>query len=187
MSYFADYWNGVSQTLQAVRDQESMIQGIAETILSAERVFVVGNGGSMSTAMHFAEDLLTAGVRALAISDPAYLTMAGNDYGFSHAFVPFIQNQVTERDVVVGISTSGNSSNVMNALIAHQGARIGLIGRANSVMRRYCQLFIELNVEETLRGTKLAEDAHLIICHAISEWCKVEVQRRAKTPALETA
>jgi len=104
----------------------SAIAKVAEVMSKAIRqggkIISFGNGGSMSDAMHFAEELSgkyrnsRKALPAIAISDPGYLTCVANDFGFNNSFSRFIEAIGKKEDIVLGISTSGNSQNVINAI-----------------------------------------------------------------------
>ncbi len=105
---------------------------IANSIKNGGKAISCGNGGSHCDAMHFAEEL-TGRFRdnrnplpAVAISDPGYITCVGNDFGFEHIFSRFVQGMANENDVLIAISTSGNSKNVIRAIeAAHaKGAKV---------------------------------------------------------------
>ena len=89
---------------------------------AGKKVISCGNGGSMCDAIHFAEELTgryrgnRPSIAAIAISDPGYLSCASNDYGYDYAFSRFIEGMGQEGDVLLGISTSGNSQNVVHAV-----------------------------------------------------------------------
>jgi D-sedoheptulose 7-phosphate isomerase len=97
----------------------------AETIISAlkdgKKVISAGNGGSMCDAIHFAEELTgrwrgdRKAIPAISISDPAHITCVGNDYGFEQIFSRYLQGVGNPGDVFFGISTSGNSKNILEA------------------------------------------------------------------------
>jgi D-sedoheptulose 7-phosphate isomerase len=88
---------------------------------SGGRVFACGNGGSMCDAIHFAEELSgryrddRKGLPAVAIADPGHLSCVGNDYGYEFVFSRYLQAHARQGDVLVGISTSGKSINVIKA------------------------------------------------------------------------
>lgn len=88
---------------------------------NGNKVITCGNGGSMCDAMHFAEELSgryrndRPSLPAISISDPSYITCTGNDYGFDQIFSRFIQGFGKKGDVLVAISTSGNSKNIVEA------------------------------------------------------------------------
>jgi len=93
----------------------------AEAIKNGGKAISCGNGGSMSDAMHFAEELTgrfrenRRGLAAIAISDPTHITCVGNDFGFDHIFSRYVEAVGQKGDVLLAISTSGNSPNVLNA------------------------------------------------------------------------
>lgn len=101
---------------------EAASQLMLEAIQNNRKIISCGNGGSMSDAMHFAEELTgryrdnRPSLPAIAISDSGYLTCAGNDYGYDFVFSRFVEGMGNSGDVLLGISTSGNSKNVINAV-----------------------------------------------------------------------
>ncbi len=108
-----------SEMLQNI-EQAAMI--MVEAIKNGGKIIACGNGGSMSDAMHFAEELTGKfreernPIPAIAVSDPAYITCVANDYGFSEIFSRFVQAHGTNNDVLLSISTSGNSENILRAV-----------------------------------------------------------------------
>jgi D-sedoheptulose 7-phosphate isomerase len=94
---------------------------IVDSVKKGGKVLSCGNGGSSCDAMHFAEELTGRyrenrdPIPAIAISDPSYLTCAANDYGYSQVFSRFLQGVGNTNDVLLAISTSGNSENVLKA------------------------------------------------------------------------
>lgn len=90
-------------------------------IKSGGKVISCGNGGSMSDAMHFAEEMTgrfrenRGPLAAIAISDPSHITCISNDYGYEFIFSRFVESIGGKNDVLLAISTSGNSQNVINA------------------------------------------------------------------------
>jgi len=88
------------------------------------RIFSCGNGGSMSDAMHFASELTgrykkdRIALPAIAISDPGHLSCVANDFGYEDVFARYLYGNATNRDIVLLLSTSGNSQNMLKALDA---------------------------------------------------------------------
>lgn len=115
-------------TLQRFIEQPSNARQIeqaatimAESLVNGHKIISCGNGGSMCDATHFAEEL-TGRFRknrkpypAIAVNDPAYLTCVGNDFSFDEVFSRFIEATGNKDDVLLAISTSGNSENVVRA------------------------------------------------------------------------
>lgn len=102
----------------AIADAGSLL---ANALGGGARVFSCGNGGSMCDSIHFAEELSgryrddRKGLPAIAIADPGHLTCVGNDYGYEFVFSRFLEAHARGGDVLVGISTSGKSPNVIKA------------------------------------------------------------------------
>lgn len=100
----------------------ALIMGTA--IKEDHKIISCGNGGSHCDAMHFAEELTgryrenRRSLPAIAISDPSYMSCTGNDYGFDQVFSRFVEGMGQAGDVLLGISTSGNSQNIINAVNA---------------------------------------------------------------------
>jgi len=103
---------------------ESAIEIMLHSIKSGGKIISCGNGGSMCDAMHFAEELSgryrqdRKALPAISISDPSHLSCVSNDYGYDFVFSRFIEGLGNPNDVLLGISTSGNSKNVMLAVEA---------------------------------------------------------------------
>lgn len=95
-----------------------------EAVKSGKKIISAGNGGSMCDAMHFAEELTgryrndRPAIAAISISDPSHMSCVGNDYGFDAVFSRFIEGVGQSGDVFLGISTSGNSKNILLGLEA---------------------------------------------------------------------
>ena len=106
---------------------------IAEAINANKKVISAGNGGSHCDAMHFAEELSgryrdnRRALPAIAISDPSHISCVGNDYGFEYIFSRFIEGLGNEGDVFLGISTSGNSGNIIRAVEAARAKNMKVI------------------------------------------------------------
>jgi D-sedoheptulose 7-phosphate isomerase len=151
---------------------------IAETLLDAhgheKTVFVFGNGGSASTASHMACDLGKGTVlpgkkrfRIICLSDNIPLMTAwANDTSYENVFSEQLDNLVREGDVVVGISGSGNSPNVLKALELarrRKAKTVGLTGFKGGKMKSLCDVCLIVPSDSMQR----IEDVHLIIEHAL--------------------
>lgn len=154
------------------------IEAVAERLRIARRdedlVLIAGNGGSASTADHFAVDLQrNAGkpLRAISLaSNPGLITAAGNDDGYEHSFAAQVRALGSERDVLLVISASGNSPNVLCALAeadAYGLDTIALVGfdGGNAKNADYV-----IHIESDNYG--VIEDAHLSLCHILTEMLK---------------
>jgi D-sedoheptulose 7-phosphate isomerase len=100
---------------------EKVADLMSEAIKNGKKIISCGNGGSHCDAMHFAEELSgryrenRRSLAAIAISDPSHISCVGNDYGFDYIYSRFIEGLGNAGDILLGISTSGNSKNIINA------------------------------------------------------------------------
>ncbi len=152
--------NEAEQLLNKIINQPAMINNInqaaslmAEAVKNNGKIISCGNGGSHCDAMHFAEEL-TGRYRddrppfpAIAISDPSHMSCVSNDYGFENIFSRFIDAMGQPNDVLLGITTSGNSPNIINAvksanrkgmttiiLSGNDGGRVSEISNVNIIV-----------------------------------------------------
>lgn len=106
---------------------------IVEAMQNGGKVISCGNGGSHCDAMHFAEELTgryresRPSLPAIAISDPSHLSCVSNDYGYEYVFSRFVEGLGQAQDVLLGISTSGNSANVIRAVEASKNKGMKVI------------------------------------------------------------
>jgi D-sedoheptulose 7-phosphate isomerase len=115
------------------------------------RIFSCGNGGSMCDAMHFAEELTgrfrkdRQAFAATAISDPSHISCVGNDYGYDEIFSRYLEAHARRGDVLVALSTSGSSRNVVRAVEActsKGGVSISLVGKLSSPLEAISDICI---------------------------------------------
>ena len=101
------------------------MKNLIQLIKQARFVFICGNGGSSATAEHLSNDLFSKGVKAICLnSNTAIMTMLANDYGYRYVFSVQLLNYANSEDLLITISCSGNSPNIVNALEA--GKVIGM-------------------------------------------------------------
>lgn len=173
----SDYIEGLRSCLDELSAQD--IEGIADIIFDAcnkgKQVFILGNGGSATTASHFARDLQIGTaiegkprVRATSLTDNiACVTSLANDIDYDSIFKEQLIGQVGEGDVVIGISASGNSPNVLRGIefARSQGAIIvGFIGFGGGKLQELSHKCIVLSS----RDYGQVEDVHLTLDHIIS-------------------
>lgn len=150
-------------------------EALAHSFKAGGRVYSCGNGGSMCDAMHFAEELTgrfrkdRPGLAAMAISDGAHLTCTGNDFGFDAVFSRFVEAHGKPGDVLLGISTSGKSSNVIKAIEAarqRQMTVIALTGKSGSPVGQLA------HIEICTPGGRFADrvqELHIKVIHTLIE------------------
>jgi D-sedoheptulose 7-phosphate isomerase len=152
---------------------EKAAQWMAESVKKGNKIISCGNGGSSCDAMHFAEELTgkyredRKAIAAISISDPGYLTCVGNDYGFDFAFSRFIEALGSKGDVLLAISTSGNSGNVIRAAntARMKGIKvIALTGKNGGKLGENCDL--EIRVPHFGYADRIQE-VHIKIIHAL--------------------
>ena len=127
------------------------IELMSASIKTGCKIISCGNGGSMCDAMHFAEELTgryrndRPAIPAISISDPSHITCVGNDYGFDQVFSRFVAGVGKSGDVLLAISTSGNSANVLGAahMAKEKGMKvIGLTGKDGGKLAPLCDIEI---------------------------------------------
>ena len=137
------------------------------------KVISCGNGGSMCDAMHFAEELSgryrddRKALPALSISDPSHLSCVGNDFGFDAVFSRYVEAVGRPGDVLLAISTSGNSANVIQAARAAKEAGmtvVGLTGKDGGALAAVCDA--EIRVPWTGYADRIQE-VHIKCIHAL--------------------
>lgn len=146
---------------------------MAEALKAGGKILSCGNGGSHCDAMHFAEELTgryrenRPAYAAMAISDASHISCVGNDYGFDYIFSRFIEAHGRQGDVLLAISTSGNSPNVLHAAKAarDQGMKvIALSGKDGGKLAALAD--IELRVPHRGYADRIQE-IHIKIIHTL--------------------
>ena len=183
--------NGYFSKLKSTIDEipmekvERIVQIIFDAYQNNKYVFIMGNGGSASTASHFACDLGKGTIcegkprfRVVSLNDNIPLiTALSNDFGYERVFVEQLMNLVNPEDLVISITASGNSPNILRAVeyAKRQGAKaIGLIGFGGGKLQEIVDEHI--TVSSTNYGQ--VEDVHLILSHAISQYFKTLIENQ---------
>jgi D-sedoheptulose 7-phosphate isomerase len=158
------------QNMQRIAQAASMM---AECLLNGGKIISCGNGGSHCDAMHFAEELSgryrgnRRALAAIAISDPSHISCVGNDYGYEFIFSRYIEGLGKPGDILLGISSSGNSRNIILAMEAakNQGMKtIGLTGKDGGQMAPLCD--IEIRAPKSDYADR-AQEIHIKVIHAL--------------------
>src|SRR2546427_6742554 len=187
--YFAE----VEQMLRSISQSnlQSVLLLLEEAYRNGRRIFIMGNGGSAATASHFALDLAKNTIipgaprlKAISLTDHVPLITAwSNDSSYEHIFAEQLANMIEPGDVAIGISTSGNSPNVINALnLAKQyrASTIGLLGASGGKIKGMVDAYVLVpgqNIEQE-------EDAHMILAHVITRHMREVVRTYAESLAL---
>jgi D-sedoheptulose 7-phosphate isomerase len=169
-----------SQVLEAFLGDPKCLAAVAEAgdrivqaLKAGGKVMSCGNGGSMCDAMHFAEELTgrfradRMPIAALSISDPSHLTCVANDHGFEQVFARYVQAHGRKGDVLLALSTSGNSPNVLLAAKAARAqglAIVGLTGNQGGSLAALCD--VEVRVPHSGYADRIQE-VHIKVVHAL--------------------
>jgi len=154
---------------------EKSIQIIINSLNNKKKIIIFGNGGSAADSQHIAAEMIgrfmleRKSIPAISLTtDSSILTSLSNDYSYDEVFSRQCESLVTSGDVVIGISTSGNSKNVENGLITSRkmGAiTIGLLGNDGGRIKNFVDISIVVNSVSTPR----IQEAHRTIYHIICE------------------
>lgn len=186
--FVGQYLGRLEEILASLNHDE--ISRFMDALLAARdrgsRIFFIGNGGSAATASHFANDV-GIGTRswqkpfqAIALTDNvAVMTAIGNDYGYDQIFTLQLKTLLKPDDVVVAISASGNSPNVLRAIeyANEKGAlTIGLTGFDGGELRKRAQLSVHVPSQKGEYGP--VEDVHMIFDHLSACWLRLVTEDR---------
>jgi len=172
------YLNYLKKTIDALSPESiaDFIQILFRARQEAAKIFFLGNGGSAATASHFANDIgygtrtWTPPFQAIALTDNvAVLTALANDYGYENIFTLQLKTLMNPGDVVVAISGSGNSPNILQAVRyanENKAVTVGLTGFDGGELRRICQKNIHVPTEKGEYGP--VEDIHMVLDHLVS-------------------
>lgn len=170
----------VKQKLLEDTDMLQRIRDVALTISSClgdgGKILFCGNGGSASDALHMASEFVgrfqkeRKAMAAIALNaDVAAVTAISNDYGYDMVFARAVEGLMCEKDILIGISTGGNSENVYNAILAAKslgGKTVALTGNSGGKIKEAADISLIVSSKCTAR----IQEAHIMIGHIICEW-----------------
>ena len=193
MESINSYFSELEQMLRAISlpDLERVLSLLEHVYRNGNRIFIMGNGGSAATASHFALDLAKNTImpgaprlKAISLTDHVPLITAwSNDTAYEHIFAEQLANMIEPGDAVIGISASGNSPNVINALLLagqYRAITIGLLGAKGGKIKEMVDAYVLApgqNIEQE-------EDAHMILAHVITRHMRDVVRSYAGTLTL---
>jgi D-sedoheptulose 7-phosphate isomerase len=186
LNTISTYFAGVEQMIRSISltHLEAIMRLLEYAYRKEHRIFIMGNGGSAATSSHFALDLakntVMPGVprlKVISLTDNVpSITAWSNDTAYEYVFAEQLANMIEPGDVSIGISTSGNSPNVINALqLTKQlgGVTIGLLGARGGRIKNMVDAYVLApgqNIEQE-------EDAHLILAHIITRHMRAVVHK----------
>ena len=176
--YFKTHINSFKLTFNNSVNQDiikTMIENITKCIKNGNKIIIAGNGGSAADSQHFAAEftgrykLERLGMAAIALNtDSSALTAIGNDYGFDRVFSRQIEALGKKDDIFIGISTSGNSQNIIKACSEAKKKGIltlGLLGKDGGLAKNCFNKAIIVKSNDSAR----IQEAHIFIIHVICE------------------
>lgn len=180
MEFIKNYISDSIETKRNILENEEILAQIKnvsliiiDSLKKGKKVLICGNGGSAADAQHIAAEFVSRfyfdrpGLPAIALTvDTSILTAIGNDYGYDKTFSRQVQANGNEGDVLIGISTSGNSPNVLNAILEAKTKgiiAIGLTGQKESEISKSANICIKVPSCETPK----IQESHIMIGHVI--------------------
>ncbi len=154
---------------------------MVDSVRKNHKIISCGNGGSMSDAMHFAEELtglfrdLRPAIPAISISDPSHITCTANDFGFENIFSRYVEAVGQAGDVLLAISTSGSSKNVLNAAIAARKKNmkvVALTGKDGGLLSSNCDIEIRAPFSKHSDRT---QEIHIKIIHCLIQYIESNI------------
>ena len=151
------------------------ISCLCDALKRHRHVFSCGNGGSMCDSMHFAEELTgrfrkdRPSLGAMAIADPSHLTCVANDYGYEHVFSRHLEGWGKEGDILLAISTSGNSPNIIEAVKTAKQKNmkvIGLLGKGGGKLSEMVDFPLIVPIT---KSTDRIQEVHIKLIHLFIE------------------
>lgn len=188
MKQIADHFGQALEALQKFNSPENFVliekagEIMVDALKNGGKIISCGNGGSMCDAMHFAEELSgryredRPGLAAVSVSDPSHITCVGNDYGFDFIFSRYVEAVGKSGDVLLGISTSGNSANVLKAIEAarKKGMKVvGLTGKDGGKMNGLCD--VEIRAPHMPYADR-AQEIHIKVIHSLIDYIEHALQ-----------
>lgn len=171
-----EYLNKLNQTISSLNNNDifTVVNVLLDAYEKNANIFVCGNGGSALTASHLACDLnkgvsfgLDKRFKVIPLTDNMGTVMAySNDVDYECIFVEQMKNFYTKGDIVIGISGSGNSANVLKAIEYannNAGISIGFTGYSGGKLKEMANYSINANINDM----QISEDIHMILCHLI--------------------
>ncbi|WP_413284949.1 D-sedoheptulose 7-phosphate isomerase [Vibrio sp. MA40-2] len=178
----ADVLNKFLSDDHNIQQIENAAKMIADSFKQGGKVLSCGNGGSHCDAMHFAEELTgryrenRPGYAGIAISDPSHISCVSNDFGYDHVFSRYVEAVGAKGDVLWGLSTSGNSSNILRAIEAAKAKgmkTIALTGKDGGKMAGCAD--IEIRVPHFGYADRIQE-IHIKIIHIVIQLIEKEME-----------
>ena len=181
-----DSSESIKKSIENIPEIIRIIESITKSLKKGNKIILFGNGGSAADAQHIAAELVgrfgydRKSLPAISLTtDTSVITSIGNDYSFEKIFSRQCESLVNKGDVVVGISTSGNSINVKNGLLVSKrnGAKtVGFLGRKGGHIKNIVDIPLVVNSNSTPR----IQEVHRTVAHIICEIVEKNISRRSR-------
>ena len=181
-----DSSESIKKSIDNIPEIISIIESITKSLKKGNKIILFGNGGSAADAQHIAAELVgrfgydRKSLPAISLTtDTSVITSIGNDYSFEKIFSRQCESLVNKGDVVVGISTSGNSINVKNGLLVskRKGAKtVGFLGHKDGHIKNIVDIPLIVNSNTTPR----IQEVHRTAAHIICEIVEKNISRRSR-------
>ena len=176
--------NEHKETIDMLSEHKETIRKVAEAIIECYKqhgkVILFGNGGSCSDSMHLATEFVSRyyfdrkSLPAIALTDNVSLTAIGNDYGYEDVFAKQVEGFVNKGDIVIGISTSGNSKNVIKAIDKAKdmgGVTVGFTNKNGGLLKNKVDICLSIPSNDTPR----VQEGYMLAGHIICELVEKEL------------
>ena len=181
-----DSSESIKKSIENIPEIVKIIESITKSLKKGNKIILFGNGGSAADAQHIAAELVgrfdydRKSLPAISLTtDTSVITSIGNDYSFEKIFSRQCESLVNKGDVVVGISTSGNSINVKNGLLVskRKGAKtVGFLGHKGGHIKNIVDIPLIVNSNSTPR----IQEVHRTTAHIICEMVEKNISRRSR-------
>lgn len=181
---FSQALSDLTDLLRKMETLAPQVQQLADAMLacwqSGNKVLIAGNGGSAADAMHFAEELIARfaknrrALAALALCDPTVITCAANDFGFDTIFARQVEGLGNRGDLLIVMTTSGNSRNMVTAVEAARARGLttaAFLGRDGGKLKGACDVELIVPAQTSHR----IQEGHKLIYHTLCEWVDSKV------------
>ncbi len=173
---FSSHLETINKVIETMEDNLTLASQLAvETLKNGNKILLCGNGGSAADAQHIAAELTgrykteRRGLPGIALTtDTSALTAIGNDYGYDRVFDRQVEALANKGDLIIGISTSGNSKNIVSALKLGRelGCKtLGFSGRDGGAMNEVC----DINLIVPSNNTPRIQEMHILFGHTICQ------------------
>jgi D-sedoheptulose 7-phosphate isomerase len=188
---FDSYLSYLNKALEGIKPEEidAVISNIFDAYLKNKMIFIIGNGGSAASASHFAQDLSNGTkvssespkrIKALSLTDNTpYISALGNDEGFESVFEQQLKTFATKGDLLIAISGSGNSPNIIKAVDwanSNGLLTIGMTGFDGGLLHKINKLSLHVHLNDMLS----AESIHSVLLHYIIIEIRKKIQEDQK-------